>query len=406
MSAASHYHDIAIAGGGMVGMTLAIALGREGLRVAVIEKEKLEMQLEPIFDGRVSAIALGSQHLLENIGAWEGMAGQAQPIWDIRVSDGSQPFFLHYDHHEVGSEPFGHIVENRYIRHALHGAAREIKNVTLIEGASVEGFKTSDGGVALELGTRHAALGARLLIGADGKQSKIRKLAGIESVEWNYEQTAIVCTIAHEKPHEGLAQERFLPAGPFAVLPMTGNRSSLVWVEPNDRVKIYLELSDDELAQEITERTGNYLGKIAIEGKRFGYPLSLMHAKAYVGHRLALIGDAAHAIHPIAGQGVNLGFRDVAVLAELLGEQHRKGLDIGNPEVLEHYQQWRRFDNTAMLAVTDGLNRLFSNNIAPVRLARDFGLWAVGKMPPLKRFFMRHAMGLEGDVPKLMKKAA
>ncbi len=229
-------------------------------------------------------------------------------------------------------------------------------------------------------------------------------MAGIGAGEWPYNQTAIVCTIKHEKSHDGLAQERFLPAGPFAVLPMTDNRSSLVWVEPKDRVQIYLDLPEEEFVQEITERVGDYLGKISVEGKRFSYPLSVMHAKTYVGKRLALIGDAAHAIHPIAGQGVNLGFRDVAVLTELLAERHHAGLDIGDDATLAHYQQWRRFDNTTMLFVTDGLTRLFSNNIIPIKLARNFGMWAVGKMPPVKRFFMRHAMGYEGDMPRLARK--
>ena len=396
------HYDAIIIGGGMVGMSLAVALAREGLRVAVIEKTALPAQLEPTFDGRVSAIALGSKNVLDNIGVWKGMRAEAQPIFDIRVSDGSAPFFLHYCHREIGNEPFGYIIENRHIRHALHNTARSQPNIRLYENAAMFGYAADEEGCEVRLNDQ--ALRCALLIAADGKQSPVRKLAGIYALEWGYEQTAIVCTIEHEKPHEGLAQERFLPAGPFAVLPMTGNRSSLVWVEPNDRVSVYLELSDNEFAQEITERVGDYLGAITASGKRFSYPLSLMHAKSYIGKRLALIGDAAHAIHPIAGQGVNLGFRDVAVLAELIGERFRLGNDIGAPDMLEHYQRWRRFDNTTMLAVTDGLNRMFSNNILPLRLTRDMGLWAVGKMPSVKRFFMRHAMGLEGDMPKLMHK--
>ena len=396
-------YDTIIVGGGMVGMSLAVALAREGLQVALIEKASLPSQLDPTFDGRVSAIALGSKNILENIGVWEGMAKEAQPILDIRVSDGAAPFFLHYCHRDIGSEPFGYIVENRYIRHALHAAARETSNITLYENTTVADFAADDSGCNVHVNGK--TLRCRLLIAADGKQSPLRKQSGIKAAEWGYGQTAIVCTIRHEKSHEGLAQERFLPAGPFAVLPMTGNRSSLVWVEPDDRVDTYLTLPDGEFAQEITERVGTYLGSITVEGKRFSYPLSLMHAYSYIGERLALIGDAAHAIHPIAGQGVNLGFRDVAVLTELVAERFRLGMDIAAPDVLEHYQQWRRFDNTTMLAVTDGLNRLFSNNVIPLRVARNLGMWAVGKMPPIKRFFMRHAMGLEGDMPKLMRKS-
>ncbi len=388
----------------MVGMSLGLALAQEGVKVAVIERATLPSQLEPSFDGRVSAIAEGSRRILEHIGAWETMAPHAQPILDIRVSDGAAPFFLHYDHHEVGEEPFGHIVENRYIRHALHTAAESLPDLTVIENAGLRTFECDDVGVTVHL-QNQPAIRCRLLVGADGKQSKIRDLAGIKTMEWKYGQVAIVCTIRHELPHQGLAQERFLPAGPFAVLPMQDNRSSLVWVEPEDRVKLYLELPEQEFVQEIRERVGDYLGTIATDGARFSYPLSLMHARSYIGKRLALIGDAAHAIHPIAGQGVNLGFRDVAVLTELVRDKLRLGLDIGSDDVLSHYQRWRRFDNTAMLAVTDGLNRLFSNNILPVRLARDLGLWTVSKLPPLKRFFMRDAMGLTGDLPEIMRKA-
>jgi 2-octaprenyl-6-methoxyphenol hydroxylase len=407
MTTDSNHFDVAIVGGGMVGMTLAIALGREGLRVAMIERSALPSQLEEHFDGRVSAIALGSKRLLDNIGVWEEMAGQAQPINDIRVSDGATPVFLHYDHQEVrdatGGEPFGHIVENRYIRHALHRAAGALSSISIFDNTVVESFESDDMGVALRLKDRDA-LRCRLLVGADGKQSFIRRLSGIRTTEWNYKQTAIVCTIEHEKPHGGLAQERFLSAGPFAVLPMTGNRSSLVWVEPQERVSIYMQLPHEEFEQEITERVGGYLGAITARGQRFSYPLSLMHAHRYTGRRLALIGDAAHAIHPIAGQGVNLGFRDVAALTEVIAEKFRLGLDIGSEEVLNHYQRWRRFDNVTMLAVTDGLNRLFTNNILPIRAARDVGMWAVGMMPPLKRFFMKHAMGLSGDLPDLIRK--
>ncbi len=393
--------DVAICGGGMVGMSLGIALAQAGLAVALVEKTALSSQLELSFDGRVSAIAEGSRRILDSIGAWKTMAAEAEPILDIRVSDGDAPFFLHYDHREVGDAPFGFIVENRYIRHALHQAAAALPTLTVMDKTEVQSFERDDVGVTLRL--KDKELRCRLLVGADGKQSQIRTWVGITSVDWKYRQTAIVCTIKHELPHGGLAQERFLPAGPFAVLPMRRNHSSLVWVEPDDRVKLYMELPEEEFVQEISERVGEYLGGIETAGPRFSYPLSLMHAKRYVAPRLALIGDAAHAIHPIAGQGVNLGFRDVGALAELVIDRFRLGLDVGSDDVLAHYQRWRRFDNVAMLAVTDGLNRLFCTGWAPVRLARGAGLWAVGKLPPLKRFFMRDAMGLVGDLPRMVK---
>jgi len=432
--------DVVISGGGMVGMTLAVALARAGITVAVIEKTHVSEQLEPAFDGRVSAIAHGSKLLLDSIGVWQGMAPHAEPILDIRVSDGDTPFFLHYDHREVGGDAFGYIVENRHIRHALHAAAKSLPTLAILDKASLDSFERDEAGVTLRFRER-PSLRCRLLIGADGKHSAIRKQAGIEAMEWGYNQTAIVCTIEHELPHHGLAQERFLPAGPFAVLPMTSSpsplvgegrgegvapqtppsnalrntplpnplpqgergRSSLVWVEPDDRVGIYLALPEEEFVQEIRERVGGSLGAIRTSGARFSYPLSLMHAKSYIGHRLALIGDAAHAIHPIAGQGVNLGFRDVGVLAELITERARLGLDIGADDVLSHYQRWRCFDNVTMLAATDTLNRLFSNRFPPLRLARGLGLWTVGKIPPLKRLFMRDAMGVLGDVPGLKR---
>ncbi|MDE3060160.1 MAG: 2-octaprenyl-6-methoxyphenyl hydroxylase [Pseudomonadota bacterium] len=405
MTASFPPFDVAIAGGGIVGMSLALSLARAGISVAVIEKTPMPSQLEPMFDGRVSAIAEGSRRILDAAGAWAGMTHEAQPILDIRVSDGNTPFFIHYDHHEVGSAPFGYIVENRFIRHALHRAAEALPNLSIIDNNSIRTFEPDAGGVTLHLGDGRD-IRCSLLIGADGKQSSLRRMAGIDTVEWNYRQTAIVCTIHHERPHDGLAQERFLPAGPFAVLPMTGQRSSLVWVEPDERVKLYLELPEEEFVQEIRERVGDYLGEMRAEGPRFAYPLSLMHAQSYIGPRLALIGDAAHAIHPIAGQGVNLGFRDVGVLSELITGRFRLGLDIGSADVLKHYQRWRRFDNVTMLAVTDGLNRLFRTQLMPVRLARELGMWTVGRIPPLKRFFMRHAMGLVGDLPESVKENA
>lgn len=395
--------DVIITGGGMVGMSMAIALARCNISVALVEKTTLPAQLEATFDGRVSALALGSVRLLDTIGAWEGMKPHAEPIRDIRVSDGDAPFFLHYDHHEIGNDPFGYIVENRYIRHGLQQAMKRHPNITLFENAGITGFgaDASRATVTLAGGT---ALHASLVLAADGKFSTLREMAGITATRKDYEQTAIVATIAHEKPHNGLAQERFLPAGPFAVLPMTDNRSSLVWVEPKGRAQLYVDLPNEECEQEITERVGSYLGKITLAGKRFTYPLSLMHADSYIAPRIALIGDAAHAIHPIAGQGVNLGFRDVAVLEELIRKQHELGLDIGDVSLLEHYQRWRRFDNVSMMAVTDGLNHLFGLNLLPFKIARRLGMWGVGKMPSLKKFFMQHAMGLVGDLPESFKK--
>lgn len=391
-------YDVIIAGAGMVGLTLALSLARAGLQVAVIEKTTMPEQLETNFDGRVCAISLGSQRVLDDAGAWEFMRENAEPILDIRVTDGATPFFLHYDHEEVGDEPFGFIIENRHTRYGLQKAAGNLPNLQIIDGFAIKTMKNDAAGASI-IAENGEILTARLIIGADGRGSQIRELAGIEKTAWDYAQTAIVCTITHELPHDGLAQERFLPAGPFAVLPMTGNRSSLVWVEPEDRASVYLELPEEEFLQEISERVGGYLGKIISSEMRFSYPLSLLHAKKYTAERVVLIGDAAHGMHPIAGQGVNLGFRDVAVLSALISKNFALGLDIGGAGLLAEYESLRKCDSIIMLAGMDILNRLFCNNYLPVRAARDVGLWAVGKMPPLKRFFMRHAMGLVYKMP-------
>ena len=244
---------------------------------------------------------------------------------------------------------------------------------------------------------------ARLAVAADGARSASRDAVGIEVVRWAYEQTGIVCTVAHERPHRGIAHERFLPAGPFAILPMKGNRSSLVWTERAALAPQLMEADEATFAAELGARFGDFLGALEVVGPRWSYPLSLTHARSYVAPRLALAGDAAHAIHPIAGQGFNLGIRDIAVLAELVVDQARLGLDIGSDDLLAHYQRWRRFDAVALIAVTDGLNRLFSNHHPALRVTRDVGLAMVNQVPPLKRVFMRHAMGLVGDLPRLAR---
>jgi 2-octaprenyl-6-methoxyphenol hydroxylase len=395
-------HDVIIIGGGMVGMATAIALATAGIRSAVIERVPHPKQLESRFDGRTSALSLGTKRLLDTIGAWQHLEPHAQPIHDIRVIDGNSPLFLHYDHREVGSEPFGWILENRSIRESLFARGDALDAITLYAPNHVADMTIhpSHAEVTLDDGRQ---LHAPLLVAADGKFSATREKLGIQTLTVPYGQTAIVCTIAHSEPHDGLALERFLPIGPFAVLPMQHNRSSLVWTESADRAAMMLKLDDAEFVEEIARRVGGYLGDISLAGPRFSYPLTLVHAAHYATHRAVLVGDAAHGIHPIAGQGVNLGFRDVAVLAEILTEAHRLGLDIGFETVLEGYSRWRALDSLSMVAVTDALTRLFSNNVFPLSIARRMGLATVGKLPPVKRFFMRHAMGLEGDLPRLMR---
>jgi 2-octaprenyl-6-methoxyphenol hydroxylase len=393
--------DIIINGGGLVGLALGCALGDAGLHIAVIDRDDPATMLDAPYDGRSSAIAWASQQALATIGVWDHVAAQAQAMLDIRVSDGASPLFLHYDHSELDGEPFGYMVENRHMRQALHARAAEIPTLELMAPQSATQISRFDNGVDVQL-SNGRELRARLLVGAEGRLSPSREEAGIQVNGWSYHQVGIVCTVRHEQPHQGIAQERFLPSGPFAILPLVGNRSSLVWTETEAMAPVMMALDDDAFLAEIGKRFGDYLGELELEGPRWSYPLSLQIADRYIDQRLALAGDAAHGMHPIAGQGLNVGLRDVAALTEVLVDAARLGLDIGAPDVLDRYQRWRRFDNATLLAVTDVLNRLFSNDIEPLHLARDIGLAAVNKMPDLKKLFMRHARGTVGKLPKLL----
>ncbi|MGB8275689.1 MAG: UbiH/UbiF/VisC/COQ6 family ubiquinone biosynthesis hydroxylase [Alphaproteobacteria bacterium] len=401
--------DVLIVGGGFVGMTLASALSKAGLTTVLVDREKAEASLGSQADGRASAIAFGSAQVLRGVGVFERLEPDAEPILDIRVSDRDSPLFLHYDHRELagrisadGVPPFGYIIENRHILAALHRHLGDLANVKAIRGVTVSELTRGPGGVTacLSDGTE---IEASLVAAADGRNSALRRDAGIPVARWGYGQTAIVLTVAHEKPHRGVAHERFLPAGPFAILPMRGNRSSIVWTERTELVPPILRLDEAAFAAQLHRRFGDFLGRIEPVGPRWSYPLGLLHADRYVDERLVLVGDAAHAIHPIAGQGLNLGIRDVAALAEVLCDAKRLGLDIGARDVVERYQRWRRFDSFVLIAATDSLNRLFSNDIAPVQLVRDIGLAAVNRAPPLKRLFMRHAMGIVGELPRLVR---
>ena len=393
--------DIAVVGGGMVGLTLALGLEGVGARVAVIERARLKDIVEASFDGRGSAIAAGSQRILDGTGLWDLLQADAEPIREIRVADGPSQLFLHYDHREVGEDPLGWIVENAHIRRAFAQAVAS-SDVIVFENTALADARFEARSTTLKLADGRT-VDAMLAIAADGRQSALRELAGIDVVRWSYPQTAIVCAVTHEAPHHGIAHEHFLPSGPFAILPMTRNRSSIVWTERNDLAPAILELDDDAFAAELKRRFGDFLGDIRVGPQRWAYPLSVVHARDYVAPRVAAVGDAAHAIHPIAGQGFNLGLRDVAALAEIIVDRLRLGLDPGDTEALMRYQKWRKPDNMMMIAATDSLNRLFSNDVAPVRMARDTGLALVNQLPPLKRVLMRHAMGLVGDLPRLTR---
>jgi 2-octaprenyl-6-methoxyphenol hydroxylase len=398
---------VLIVGGGMAGLTLAAALGSAGVDTAIVDRETEAARTADRFDVRTTALSFGSRRLMEGAGIWDKLAPHASPILDIRIADGKAPVFLHYDHAEVGDEPFGHIVENRLIRMAQFERLSELPNVTALAGVGVEALERRPGIADARLADGRT-IRAELVVGADGRGSFVRRTAGIGTVSWRYDQKAIACTIAHENPHNGLAVEHFLPAGPFATLPMTdgedgAHRSSIVWTEEARLADRFAALSDADFLDELRRRAGAYLGEIGLIGRRYVYPLGVLHANEYVAERLALVGEAAHAIHPIAGQGLNMGMRDVAALAEIVVDAARVGADVGAAAGLARYQRWRRFDNVTLVAVTDGLDRLFSNAVPPVQLARDAGLAMVGRLPPVKRFFMRHAMGMVGQLPRLLK---
>jgi len=397
--------EIAVIGGGLVGMTLAIALAQGGFSTILIDEMAPEAATAPAFDGRVCAIAFASRRLLETLGIWDALSPDAQPIDDILVTDGrggASSMFLHFDHREIGEEPLGHIVENRHTRLALLAAARRTPNLRVIAPARVATIARDAARATLTL-QNGQRIESRLCIGAEGRHSPSRRAAGIKTLGWSYRQAGLVATVAHEKPHQAFAQEYFLPSGPFAILPMTGSRSSLVWTERADSAAAFLALDEASFDAEVARRVGPYLGRTHVVGPRFSYPLGLQLAERYVLPRFAIVGDAAHAIHPIAGQGLNLGLRDVAALAELIVDARRLGLDIGGGDLLARYERWRRFDNVALATVTDGLTRLFSNDIAPIAITRDVGLAIVDHLPPLKRLFMRHAMGMVGDLPRLVR---
>lgn len=399
--------DVVISGGGMVGLTLGLALARGGLKTVIVDIAPPAKVLAPAFDGRVSALAYASVRMLTALGMWDDLAPQAQPIREILVTDGqagkpASPFSLHFDAQEVGADSLGHIAENRHIRAALYAAVARCENLQLLAPAEVKSLTVESGGATVRLadGTEIAA---SLAIAAEGRESALRSEMGINVVGWSYPQTGIVATVEHEKPHNGVAYEHFLPSGPFAILPMTGNRSSLVWTEDKHKAPPLLALEEAGFNAELSRRFGDHLGKVKSAGPRWSYPLSFHLARDFVRPRFALAGDCAHGIHPIAGQGLNLGLKDAAALAEVLLDAGRLGRDIGALDTLKRYERWRRFDSFALAASTDALNRLFSNDIAPLRHLRDLGLGIVDSIGPARRFFMRHAGGDVGKLPRLMK---
>ena len=387
-------------------MTLAVALAKSGLRVSLVDRLPVSEMASGSFDGRVSALAYSSVRMLRALGLWEALEQRAQPIHEILVNEGrlrgrGLPFSLHFDHREVG-EPLGHIVENRYIRQALLAALAEEPNIEFTPAVRVMKMTVHDSEAVIDL-SNGAKIAATLAVAAEGRQSELRDAQGIGVVAWDYDQLGIVLTVEHDRPHRGIAYEQFLPAGPFAILPMTGNRSSLVWTEKTSEGRRLVALPAIEFGSEVAMRFGEQLGGIAITGPVWTYPLNLQLARTYVKHRFALLGDAAHTIHPLAGQGFNLGLKDVAALAETVLDAARIGTDYGTENVLRRYERWRRLDSTVLAAVTDSMNRLFSNDFLPLRVVRDVGLGMVDRIAPLRRLLMRHAGGDLGSLPRLLR---
>lgn len=391
--------DVVIVGGGLVGGTLGVALAQQGFMVTVIDRESSETLLKPDLDGRTTAVAYGSKLIFDHLNIWPKVEHAAEPILDIRVFEKDSPWAVYYDHQDVGPDPMGYIVENRTLRQGIFQRAQELSD-NLIWRAPAEVHQTER---HLETAIIHLedghVLKAPLIIGAEGRLSPLRDEAGIKTHQWRYNQSALIAHVRHEKPHEGKAWEIFQPQGPFAILPLrkctlTGMcRSGIVWTGSPEDIHRLLELDDVKISQELQE-IFPYYGTLELSGKRWSYPLSAMVARSTVDHRLAIVGDAAHTVHPVAGQGVNLGWRDAQTLAEVLKKAKDLGLDIGSKSILSEYQHRRRLDTASILAMSDGMVRLFSNKSSILSFMRTTGLGIVNQIPPLKRRLIRKAMGI------------
>lgn len=396
---------IIIGGGGFAGLALALAL-KKGLGDTVpVTVADPALALRPSRDPRATAIVAAGRRMFETLGVWGEVAGRAQPITDMvvtdsRLDDAVRPVFLTFGGDVAPGEPFAHMVENKDLIEALASAC-ETAGVEL-RATTVSGFTTRPSAIAVTLGDG-VTIDASLLVAADGAKSRLRERAGIATHGWDYDQSGIVVSVAHERDHNGRAEEHFLPAGPFAILPLTGNRASLVWTESRTEAARLVALDGEAFHAELEKRFGLHLGELRALDPPKAFPLGYFVARSFIAPRLALVGDAAHVIHPIAGQGLNLGLKDAAALAEVIVDAARLGQDVGQADVLERYQRWRRFDTMAMGVATNALNLLFSNRSTLLRGVRDIGLGLVDRLPPLKNAFIQQAAGLSGDIPRLLK---
>ena len=399
--------DLIIVGGGLNGPALALAAAQAGFTVTIIDSLPLDTRKRVDFDGRSYALAHASMRLLHGIGVWPAISDKAQPMLEIKVTDGRagegpSPWMMHFDHAEIEEGPMGFMVEDRHLRRAFLDAVASDDRITQLSGEIVvaQAIDTAGATVTLASGTQ---INGKVLIGSDGRQSGTATRAGIKRTGWGYGQTAVVCAVKHEKPHGGIAHQFFMPSGPLAILPLTKDRSSIVWSETEANATALMAMNDADFLDALRPAFGSFLGQISLTGARFSYPLGLTLANSFIADRVALVGDAAHGVHPIAGQGLNAGLRDVAALAEVLEQARARGEDIGGAQSLARYQQWRRFDTATLALATDTFNRLFSNDNPFLRAARDIGMGLVNAAPGLRRSFIREAAGLTGDLPRLMR---
>ncbi|MEE9358852.1 MAG: FAD-dependent monooxygenase [Hyphomicrobium sp.] len=401
--------DVVISGASFGGLALACGLSRalgSDFKIALIDRVALSAAA-PKADSRASALSAASKRMLEVLDIWPLVADVAQPVTGIEITDstletGVRPVLLTYDNVTADGEPATYIVPNSALQAALRRGVESSSSLELITPAEAIDFASNESGIEVTLADG-GAIAASLLVAAEGRRSRLREAAGIKVVGWSYPQIGIVVTVHHDRPHGGRAVQHFLPSGPFAILPLTGNRSCITWTEDAVEAKRILALDDADFLAEVDKRFGGKLGALSLDGPRQSWPLEMHLARRYVGPRFALIGDAAHGVHPIAGQGLNLAFRDVAALVEVLSDAIRLGFDAGDAQALVRYERWRRFDSTISAATFDGLNRLFSSDRTLVRSGREFGLGLVDRMPMLKRFFVGEAAGLTGELPRLLK---
>ncbi|HKJ62387.1 MAG TPA: FAD-dependent monooxygenase [Hyphomicrobiales bacterium] len=402
--------DVIIGGGSFVGLALALGLAKSApglFRIAIVERMPAATAKEGRFDGRSVALIPAVQYMLEALGIWERVASDAQPVETIDITDSElempvRSALLNFDGEGNTDGPLAFIMENALLRRALYEAADTLGDVQIISPASIQGIALDESGAKATLDNGRT-LDARLLVAADGRQSALRKMAGFKIIEWKSGQAAITGTIAHDYPHHGRAVQHFLPSGPFAILPMTGNRSSIVWTERETEARRIMALGEVQQIEEIEKRMGYDLGKLSIAGKLAFYPLAMTLARSFVKPRIALAGDAAHGLHWIAGQGLNHGLKDAAALTEVLTDAARLGLDPGDVSILQRYERWRRFDSASSAMTAAALNRMFANDIMPLRMMRQFGLGVVNRLPVLKGFLKQEAAGLTGELPKLLR---